>query len=274
MQNDAGASGPSTNPLVSVILPIGKDHPFLDLAVQSILDQTYANLELLLIANGCSDADWNALQRFSSPRVRLVRTRVHQLPFALNLGIHLSRGKLIARMDSDDLAHPRRLAKQVERFNLEPGLTVLGTRYELMDDKGDYIGGGPPLPCTNAGIRRRLPFRCPIAHPTAMFRKSAIEKVGGYMYGSPSEDYDLWLRLSRDATAIFGAIAEPLLRYRVHDAQETAPRNSGKLLAYDCALKMREFLLTGRIALLVGALYSVIIFLGSPVVRRLRALRA
>jgi glycosyltransferase involved in cell wall biosynthesis len=260
-------------PLVSILLPVDRSHPYLEVAIRSILNQTYRHFELIVIANGCSDDAWQGLQRFTDCRVMLVRTRLHSLAFALNLGIHVAQGELIARMDSDDISDITRIERQVHHFEVNPSLTVLGTQYDLIDFAGNSIGKGPDLPSTNETIRRRLPFRCALAHPTVMFRKTAIEMIGGYAYASPSEDYDLWLRLSRNKDVVFASIPEALFKYRVHEDQETGIANCVRIFVFDFTLKIRESLLTKRPVLLAGAAYSIIILLGSPILRKLRTKR-
>jgi len=197
----ATASGPDTEtqrPLVSVVLPVHDGERFLAAAMDSILQQTYRHLELIVIDDGSTDGSAALAASYSDPRVRLVRNgRNLGLVATLNHGLDLARGEFIARMDADDVALPERLALQVQRMLAEPELVVLGTDISYVDEAGSTLRAPGALPCGPALVRWRLLRGTGLYHPTVMIRRSAL---GAERYLSEfvhAEDYELWLRLSR-----------------------------------------------------------------------------
>jgi glycosyltransferase involved in cell wall biosynthesis len=189
----------------------------LRLAVQSCLDQDFEDFELILIVNGVKAREvLSAVATWfgHDQRIRIFCTEVRHLIFSLSLGLHHARGELVARMDSDDLSTPDRLARQVEFMRMHPGVAVLGTAYTLIDSNGVTTKTVHP-PALNADIRRAMLWRNPICHPSVMFRRKVVLEVGGYLGGLHAEDYDLWLRLAAHPAYKFANLAEVCLGYRV-----------------------------------------------------------
>jgi cellulose synthase/poly-beta-1,6-N-acetylglucosamine synthase-like glycosyltransferase len=187
------------------------------LAVQSCLDQDFEDFELVLIVNGVKAQEvllavtnWFG----HDPRVKIFCTEVRHLIFSLSLGMHHARGELVARMDSDDLSTPDRLARQVEYMRMHPDVAVLGTAYTLIDAQGVATKTVQP-PVADADIRRAMLWRNPMCHPSVMFRRRVVLEVGGYLGGLHAEDYDLWLRLAAHPAYKFANLAEVCLGYRV-----------------------------------------------------------
>lgn len=242
-------------PLVSVVLPVNRDDGFLDMAIESVLSQSLNRIELLLIANNCSDTLWQDLQKWLDidSRVRLFRTSIGQLPFNLNLGIEHACGNYIARMDADDICEVTRLEEQLKFLDLNSDIDIVGSNYIHINERNQLIGHPKNIKLTHACIIRRLPFESCMPHPTVMFRKDSILKIGGYAYGLYAEDWDLWLRLAR-AGGRFANLEKPLLQYRIHSGQSTSLQSIRRNLANVVALHTREFLLTGRLIFLTGAI--------------------
>ncbi|AYH06445.1 glycosyltransferase [Pectobacterium parmentieri] len=241
------------NPLVSVVIPVNKHNPFLKEAIESIQNQSYSNIEIILIANNCSDCFFNSLQEFSNEKTKLIRTDLSFLPFSLNLGIHIANGEFIARMDSDDIADVDRIAKQVVYMRAHSDVAVVGSNVKFIDERG-IITGMSDYPISHRNIKRRMRYNCCVAHPSVMMRRDVIVKAGGYMYGSLSEDYDLWLRLLQDKNVVFHNINEPLLQYRIHANQATGKNNLYKIFIYDLCLKLRFFLLYPNVFYFFGCI--------------------
>ncbi len=188
----------SAGPLVSVVLPVHDGEQYLAAAIDSILRQTHAHLELIVIDDGSSDGSAAIAASFTDPRLRVVRNeRNLGLVATLNRGIGLARGEFIARMDADDVAAPERLALQLQRMIEDPDLAVLGTNITYADATGRVVGRPRSLPCGPALVRWRLLRGTCLYHPTVMLRRAAL---GDERYSPEyihAEDYDLWLRLSR-----------------------------------------------------------------------------
>ena len=220
---------PSTDmrPKVSVLLPVHNAAPYLAEAVESILGQTVADLELICIDDGSTDGSSEILRRYASQdaRVRIERREHNGLIAALNEGLRLAHAPLVARMDADDISLPDRLELQYRRFELDPGLWVLGTAYERIDEAG-RPRGRPPVIAGCEAVASALREKCVICHPSVMMRRDPILEIGGYRPAyKHAEDYDLWLRVSErgklDNLNVVG------LRYRKHDdgvSQRCSPR--------------------------------------------------
>lgn len=203
-------------PAVSWLLCTHVADEQLQLALQSCLNQTFADFELLVVTNGLfahEVAQFVQAWIGNDPRVRIFSTEVRHLSFSLSLGLHHARAPLIARMDSDDVSTSQRLAQQISYMQAHPGVVVLGTAYEIIDVDGRAQRAVRP-PKDNTEIRRALLRGNPICHPSVMFRRKAVLKVGGYCGGLHAEDYDLWVRLSNDAANQFANLSEICLGYR------------------------------------------------------------
>ena len=219
-----------SSPGVSVLLCSNKADDYMRLAVESILNQQYPDFELLIVANGAQAMDIVARYSGIDPRVTVLTTAFKGLTTNLNVGLHHCRHELIARMDADDIAAPHRLQRQVQRFETNPALVVCGSSYESISTEGVGLGKVTP-PLSNKAIRSALRFRNPICHPSVMFRREAVMKVGGYLTGLHAEDYDLWVRMAADPSNVFENMDEALLQYR---CWRTASR--GTAAAYGTAM--------------------------------------
>jgi glycosyltransferase involved in cell wall biosynthesis len=239
------------SPGVSVILAVNKDDGFLAEALSSVLNQTYRDLELIVVANCCSDSLWNYLQGLNDPRIVLVRTHIGQLPFNLNIGIEKAMAPYVARMDADDICEPNRIERQLHFLCSHPDVDVVGTEYSHINEAGKHIGYPRTLNYTHDTIVKRLPFESCIPHPTVMFRRDAVLSVGGYAYGLYAEDWDLWLRMARGGKR-FANMNERLLRYRIHQGQSTSHSTLRRNMANVIGLLVRELVLTGRMAFMGG----------------------
>lgn len=241
-------------PKISVVMAVNRDEGYLAQAIESILHQTLTDFEFIIVANNCTDALWTSLGTYRDSRIRLFRTSLGQLAFSLNLGVHKSRSPLIARMDADDISLPNRMARQFEYMNSNPDVAVLGTNYEIVDSRCNTLQRESALPQHDVDIRRRLPIRQCIAHPTVMIRRNVFLEVGGYSTEVCAEDYDLWLRIRRLKSHKFHNLPDVLLRYRVHAAQASTVAHYQRLcFAYTSAMLGREFLLTHEARFALGA---------------------
>ncbi|EEG10437.1 glycosyltransferase [Pseudogulbenkiania ferrooxidans] len=243
------------HPVVSVLLPVNRVDRFFIPAVESILTQTLQDFELIIIANGCSTEHLNKIRLTYGDhnRVRILNTEIKGLPFALNLGVHNARGLYIARMDADDISIPERLEKQLNTLEQNKKIGVVSSGVDFIDENDQAIREGKFPELTDKDHRRLLPLICCIAHPTVMVRKEIINKLGGYSFGSFSEDYDLWLRIMRELPEVeFYRIPESLLKYRRHGNQATSSKNIKKIRAYNSALKIRELFLSRKLKFIIG----------------------
>lgn len=242
-------------PRVSVLLPVHRIDPYFTAAVNSILSQSYTDFELLIIANGCNDSDFKFIinNYAENHKINIIRTEIKGLSFALNLGAHLAKGTYIARMDSDDISTPDRLAKQVAALENDPDIGVVSSCYIYIDANGQVTGQAEFPALSHVQHQKLLPLLCCVAHPTVMIRKCILQKLGGYSFGCYSEDYDLWLRVLRELpNTRFLRLPDKLLFYRRHKDQATSTPNIKFIRKFNATLKFREFLLSRRLIFLFG----------------------
>jgi hypothetical protein len=211
------------HPSLSVILPVYNAGPFLKNAVQSVLDQTYTDFEIIAINDGSTDESLQTLQSFHDPRLRVFDQENRGLNNTLHRGIELASAALVARMDQDDQCLPHRFAVQVAFMQSHPEVGVCGGAV-ILDDNGKR--GVVRFPATDVGIKWRLCFTSALVHPTVMFRKAIVESVGSYRQSPDinlTEDYDLWTRLA--PTTTFANITDPILILRKHGGNMTSASN-------------------------------------------------
>lgn len=240
-----------TTPDISVILPVYNCAAYLKEAINSVLQQTFSNFELIVINDGSTDDTEAIVHSFDDDRIVYVKNDTNKgLIYTLNKGISLAKGKYIARMDGDDVCLPERLEKQFTVFVNYPETKVLATTVSLINEKNEPIGHWKEdIKCiTTEAIFRFLPVNNCIAHPTVMMDAQLLRK---YMYNPAqtlSEDYDLWLRLSSDNIKI-NKLNEPLVRHRIlkNSFTRSANRNAFlKIMKIKIRFAVQQFL-TGKI---------------------------
>jgi len=213
-------------PLISVLIAVYNGELYIKNTIQSILNQTYTNFELIIVVNCSNDSTKEILDEFDDERIKIYETNICQLAFNLNYALLKAKGEYIARIDADDIAMVNRLEKQLEVLKKE-NYDVVGSNIQLINEDGKEIGE-KKYPEFNSKIRRNIVFGSPLAHPSVMYKKDIILKYGAYLNGKASEDYDLWLRLMRDKNIKFYNIQEKLIKYRIHASQ-----TKGDKLAYN-----------------------------------------
>lgn len=186
-------------PLVSVVLPF-YNAPYLEEAIESILNQSYSNFELILVDNGSTDQSIQLANSYKGhSKIKLISERNKGVVFAANAGINHAKGDFIARMDADDIAHPERLNLQVKVLLEDSGIGVVSglVKYLGSSDNQGFIYYVDWLNSIQSpdDIRLNQFVEFPLANPTLMFRKSVLDNVGVYKEGDFPEDYELFLRL-------------------------------------------------------------------------------
>lgn len=259
----------ASEPAVSWLLCAHVVNDQLQQALQSCLDQTFLDFEIVVVANGPAAGDVARTIREwvnDDPRVRIFTTEIRHLIFSLSLGLHYAKAPLIARMDADDLSKSDRLEKQVAFMKKHPAVVVLGSAYEVIDGEGRRQKVVLP-PTSNNQIRRALLWRNPLCHPSVMFRRKAVLDVGGYLGGLHAEDYDLWVRLSAALENQFANLEEVCLGYR--SVGVGVARRSRLAYATMAAAQFRSFINGQGLAWAVAALFtSLKAFVRSTSVRR------
>ncbi len=207
----------SKAPLVSVIMPCFNAEKYVEAAIESILNQTFSDFELIIVDDGSSDASASIVKRYipKDPRIIYIyNNRNCGVVDSLNRGIEKARGTYIARMDADDISHPYRLAKQVTHMANHPKCVVCGTYIGLIDEDGKRIGLRA-YDTKDELIRKNILLKSPFAHPSVVIKKETLLQ-NGVLYSKRfgrAEDYYLWMRLM--PLGSFANIDEFLFDYRI-----------------------------------------------------------
>lgn len=205
---------PAPTPTVTIAMPVYNGGSELRLAVQSIIDQSLTEWELIIIDDGSSDGFVAALGLGLDPRIRILSDGKNKgLAARLNEIINLAQAPFMARMDHDDIAHPERLARQVQFLRQHTEIDLVAARCFTMSETREIVGE-LPFAETHDEICRHPWLGFYMAHPTWMARTSWFRR---HHYASPApyccEDQELLLRARR--TSRYHALGEPLLAYRV-----------------------------------------------------------
>lgn len=189
----------SFTPVVSVVLPVYNGKAYLKEAIDSVLNQSFGNFELIIIDDGSTDDSADLIRAYDDPRIRFYRQENKGLAATLNRGIALAKGEFIARQDQDDICLPARFEKQMDWFDKHPEAGMVGTAAEIWvgRTKTDRV---LQHPTEDAWIRFGLLFHNHFVHSSVMIRKTALDDVGGYSEDSrrqPPEDYELWSRMMK-----------------------------------------------------------------------------
>jgi len=217
-----------SKPRVSVVIPVRNGKDYLQEALDSVLEQSFTDLELLLIDDGSIDDDYDryALQ---DERIRVIHLTGTGVSRARNVGMAQSRGDLIAFLDADDVWFPGKLLAQVEYFDSHPEAGVVYGKFirwpalpeggfvpasALAEDASRFTAADPER---SGWLYTRLLDGLLVGMNTAVVRRSVYEAIGGFNEAMRlGEDYDFWLRASR--VVEMHSLNGPVALYRIHGA--------------------------------------------------------
>lgn len=215
-----------TTSLVSVVIPAFNAEKFIEHAIESVLSQTYPNLELIVVDDGSTDSTPDIAASFVDPRVRTVSQPNRGVATARNLGMAQSSGQLIAFLDADDRWDPEKLEKQVGAIASQPDCVAMGCMMRYESGQGKVLGvagqnvGPPDQELIRSG--RLMPF--PLS--SILCRRAALEKVGGFdesldrSVPGQVEDLDLLARVAAEGT--IAGVPERLGTYVIHGESASA----------------------------------------------------
>lgn len=201
---------------VSIIMGIYNCQDTLDEAIDSILNQTYKDWELIICDDGSSDSTYNVAIKYKiqyPDKVKLIENKKNSgLNVTLNNCLKQAMGEYIARMDGDDISLPERLEKEVEFLDSHPEYAIVSTPMIFFDNEGDFR--------VDKSLREPKPINfvkgTPFPHAPCMVRREAYEKVNGYSSKEDTlrvEDRDLWLRMYEAGYKGYN-LEEPLYKMR------------------------------------------------------------
>jgi glycosyltransferase involved in cell wall biosynthesis len=239
-----GGPDETKKPIVSVVMVVCNVERFLSEAIESILAQTLAGIEFIIVDFGSNDESKAIVSSYAAKdhRIKLHEVPHCGLPEARNAGCFLARGKYIAIMDADDISMPDRLMSQVKFMEEHPEVGLLGGAVQWFDADGvdlpeSILPPGVSLdrPTENAELQLTLLKYCPFWQPSVMVRSDAFVMVGGYR--APflqAEDHDLWLRISEHFEV--ANLKRVILRYRIHPHQVSLRKRKQQTLCSLAAL--------------------------------------
>lgn len=226
-------------PMVSVVLPVYNGEKYLVEAIESMLAQTFANFELIMIDDGSTDGSQQILRRYEQQDAR-IRVSVREnrgLAATLNDSIDVARGVWIARMDQDDISLPHRIERQLEWLE-KTGADISGSWVQRF---GSWDKRVVRLRQTDDTIKIEMLFCSPFAHPTVMMRTALVKQLRYDSAWEKAEDYDLWER-AIEAGWKMTNVPEVLLLYRVHATQiSTQTANLQQQLGQDIRRRYWKF---------------------------------
>lgn len=213
----ANVADARVRPAISVLMPVYDAERYVAQAVDSILGQTFADFEFLIIDDGSHDRSREILEAYAlrDSRIHLTSRPNTGYTAAVNEMLQRAQGEFVARMDADDIALPERFERQVKYLRAHVDVVAVGTAVQLIDAAGRYLGDAHAGMDHDEIERRALAGDCPLNHPSVMMRRGPLDAVGGYRIDfEPAEDLDLWLRLGEAGRLI--NLPDVLMRYRLH----------------------------------------------------------
>ena len=182
-------------------------------SVRSVLAQTFADFELVLVDDLSSDNSIALIEKISDPRIKIKKlvTR-HRRTKALNQGLQICSGEFIAVLDADDIAYPTRFAKQISFLEENPKIVAVGTWFTNINENGELISRSE-FKTSSSDISRSLAFNSVLVHSSMMYRRSVANLQGGYLEDFDyAQDFALWIALAE--VGDIGAIPEQLTKIR------------------------------------------------------------
>ncbi len=214
-------------PAVSVIMPVKNQEKYIEVALRSVVDQKFEDMEIIVINDGSTDKTAQKLKGFQKDnRIHIIDLQQSQgIVTALNIGLKATTGQFIARMDGDDAMHPERIQKQVEFMQSHAGVDLCGCCVTCFNDADALSQGVRKFQewhnslLTGEEMRRDMYVDSPMVHPTFFGSRAFFQQLGGYRDTGFAEDYDLIFR------AIFSGaklkkLPERLLKWRDHPHRE------------------------------------------------------
>lgn len=219
-----------SEPAISVLMITHNQGDLLRVAVRSMLDQTWRDLEVVVVDNGVSDGSVDALAaEVGDPRLRIVRLPTNTgIAAGLNHGVPHCRARLIALMDSDDISHPRRLELQLAVLAAEPELTGVSCDARMIDTAGRPIGEWRSFHAPE-DIRRYAAYNMPLHHPGMLMRREIVEQVPYRTEFELASDFDFMSRAVHHGR--FASLPVLLYDYRRHPGSATVARETSSMIS-------------------------------------------
>ena len=226
-------------PSLSIITTVFNAEKYLEDSLQSLLDQTFTDFEIILVNDGCTDGSTEILKDFASKHnaIYLENEKNEGVPFGRNKALQQAQGEYIAIHDADDISLSFRLEKEVSYLQSHQNIDFMGGHAIKIGENGEIIGSmSYPPPDTTGGIKAIHHWKLnPIIDPSCMFRRSIILEHGAYSLDPrylTVQDFELWCRLLANG-CLMANLQEPLIKYRINPNGVTAGKYQEQRLATD-----------------------------------------
>lgn len=199
--------------LVSVVIPVHNGETYIKESIDSCLNQTYKNIEIIVVDDKSEDRTLEILKGYGEKITVLPVEKQNGLGNVINIGIRASKGKYIARMDADDIMYPTRIEKQIEYLESNPNCVAIGGQIDIIDESSN-ITGHREYAVEDRDIKKNRFLFQPFAHPAVTLRKSTVEDIGLYPENMwKVEDVKFFLILSTKGE--FHNLKDTVLKYRM-----------------------------------------------------------
>lgn len=218
-------------PVVSVLMPAFNVEKYIAVAIESVLNQTFANFEFIVLDDGSSDGTAKIIDSYADSRMKKVFLSENKgLVSARNTLVDMAQGEYIAFLDSDDIAAPKRLEFQLQYLQSH-GLDLCGTDHWVLHQATGKIKRSKQRH-TDADIRAMISVCSPLCNPSVMGRAEVFKKTPYLPGNDGAEDYVMWVNLALEGRK-FGNVPENLITYRVHENQISQVQNSKVNIIFD-----------------------------------------
>ncbi len=202
-------------PKVTVLMPAYNADKYIAEAITSVLGQSFADFELLIINDGSTDDTAAIVASFKDPRITLINQQNKGVAAALNLGLAHARAPYIARFDADDICYANRLKIQYEFITTYPEYSIIGSAADYVDVGGHFIFTHHPAAHLNEEIQQLQYSVCPFIHSSVFYKKEVIVNNGGYNeHAYTYEDHFLWVNILKDQKAC--NLSQALIKVRLN----------------------------------------------------------
>lgn len=204
-------------PRVSIVMAVYDYKYHLQEAIDSILDQTFDDFELIIMDGGSTDGTSEIIEGYTDSRIRHMRLDENPgFTSMLMQGVNISRGDYIARHDADDVSRRSRIRTQVEYLDTYQDIDILGTSYRVISSDGKDVRN-VMLNFKHKDVLHDLRYGSPFPHGSVMIRRRVLENYNYDPVVKKSQDYDLWMRIAKDGNYRFRVISDILYHWRDHD---------------------------------------------------------
>lgn len=220
-----------TKPLLSVLMPVYNCGEYIEDALISVQAQTFTDFEILVIDDGCCDETPEIVRRMAlnDRRIKIVSRKNRGIVDSLNEGVALAQGKLLARMDGDDICEPHRFSRQLAFLNAHPEIDIVGSWVQLFGARSEIWHHRRE----DVFIKYMLLFRSSgFSHSTIMGRTEVFRQFTYDKDYEDVEDTELWSRMALCSGIKFANLPEILVHYRVHNGQVSNTRRTRQMNLY------------------------------------------